>query len=179
MDYYILTTSISIIHSVGKSLGMRGELPLVVYHLGNFYSSHCSVARYSMSYNSRVIVEMYVRAPAFEASTDTSVDDQRNGSGQEVVERCNKGEDLCALRVLRSRPEQTRQLLRRPKQIDKFKVEKELLKSEPVDQILLSAKSNQGIETLVQQDKSLKAATQEGSNEYLQQQGQMCQQNCK
>ena len=90
----------------------------------------------------RVKIEMYVGAPAFEASTDTSVDDQRNGSGQEELERCNKGEDLCALRVLRSRPEQTRQLLRRPKQIDKFKVEKELLKSEPVDQILLSARAS-------------------------------------
>ena len=117
---------------------------------------------------------MHVSAPAFEASTDTSVDDQRNGSGQEVVERCNEGEDLCALRVLRSRPEQTRQLLRRPKQIDKFKVEKELLKSEPVDQILLSAKSNQGVETLVQQDKSLKAATQEGSNESADLSNQCC-----
>ena len=155
---------------------MRGELPLVIYHLGNFYSSHCSVERYFMSYYSRVIVEMYVTAPAFEASTDTSVDDQRDGS-QEVMERCKEEEDLFALkRVLRSRPEQTRQLLRRPKQMDKFKVEKELLKSEPVDQSLLSADSNHGIETLVKQDESRKAATQEGSNEYLQQEGQMCQQ---
>ena len=155
---------------------MRGELPLVIYHMGNFYSSHCSVERYFMSYYSRVIVEMYVTAAAFEAPTDTSVDDQRDGS-QEVMERCKEEEDLFALkRVLRSRPEQTRQLLRRPKQMDKFKVEKELLKSEPVDQSLLSAESNHGIETLAKQDESRKAATQEGSNEYLQQEGQMCQQ---
>ena len=54
-----------------------------------------------------------------------------NGSGQEVMERCNEREYLCALKkVLKNRPERTRQLLRRPKQMDKFKVEKVLLKSE-------------------------------------------------
>ena len=121
---------------------------------------------------------MFVNAAAFEASTDTSVDDQRDGS-QEVVDSCNGGEDIRALKMVLNRQEQTHQLLRKPKQTDKFRVENEMLKSEPVDQSIYSAKSNQDIETPVKHGGNLKAATKEDSSKFLQQRGQMCQQNCK
>jgi len=123
---------------------------------------------------------MYVSTATFEASTDTSGDDQREGS-QEVLERCNDGEDICVAqkRVLRSRQEKTHQLQSGPKQMTNIKVEKELLNSDPVDHSLLSADSNKGAETFVKQAESLKAAIQQVSTKYRQQQGQSCQQNCK
>ena len=59
-----------------------------------------------------------------------------------------------------------------------IKVEKELLNSDPVDHGLLSADSYEGAETLAKQAESLKAAIQQVSTKYLQQQGQSCRQNC-
>ena len=120
---------------------------------------------------------MYVSTATFEASTDASCDDQREGS-KEVLGGCNEGGDLCGAqkRVLRSRQEQAHQLQGRPKQMASIKVEKELLNSDPRDHGLLSADSNEGAETLAKQ--SLKAAIQQVSTKYLQQQGQSCQQNC-
>ena len=121
---------------------------------------------------------MYVSGAAFEASTDTSVDDQQRDGSQEALERCNEGDEICVAqkRFLRSRQEQIHQPQSTPKQnMDKLKVKKGLLNSEAVDQSLLSAKSNMGAESLVK-----KAAIQQGSTKYLQQQGQTCQQqNCK
>ena len=121
---------------------------------------------------------MYVSTATFEASTDASCDDQREGS-KEVLGGRNEGGDLCGAqkRVLRSRQEQAHQLQGRPKQMASIKVEKELLNSDPRDHGLLSADSNEGAETLAKQ--SLKAAIQQVSTKYLQQQGQSCQQNCK
>ena len=120
---------------------------------------------------------MYVSTATFEASTDASCDDQREGS-KEVLGGCNNGGDLCGAqkRVLRSRQEQAHQLQGRPKQMASIKVEKELLNSDPRDHGLLSADSNEGAETLAKQ--SLKAAIQQVSTKYLQQQGQSCRQNC-
>ena len=120
---------------------------------------------------------MYVSTATVEASTDASCDDQREGS-KEVLGGCNKGGDLCGAqkRVLRSRQEH--QLQGRPKQMANIKVEKELLNSDPVDHGLLSADSNEGAETLAKQAESLKAAIQQVSTKYLQQQGQSCRQNC-
>ena len=118
---------------------------------------------------------MYVSTATFEASTDASCDDQREGS-KEVLGGRNEGGDLCGAqkRVLRSRQEH--QLQGRPKQMASIKVEKELLNSDPRDHGLLSADSSEGAETLAKQ--SLKAAIQQVSTKYLQQQGQSCQQNC-
>ena len=127
---------------------------------------------------------MYVSTAAFEATTDTSGDDQLQHEGsQDILERCNEEEDICVAqkRVLRSRQEQTHQLQRGPKQMANIKVEKEKeLNSDPVDHSLLSADSNKGAATLVKQAESLKAAIQQKySTKYVQQQGQFCQQNCK
>ena len=129
---------------------------------------------------------MYVSsAAAFEASTDTSVDDQQRDGSQEALEVCNEGDEISVAqkRILRSRQEQIRQLQSQPKQImDKLKNGR--LNSDPVDQRcdqgLFSAESNKGAATPGKQAESLKAEIQQGSAEYLQQQGQTCQQqNCK
>jgi len=123
---------------------------------------------------------MFVSTAPFEASTETSCDDQPEGS-KEVLGRCNEGRDICVAqkRVLRSRQELTHQLQSRPKQMANIKVDKELLNSVPVEKCLLSANSHKGGETLVKQAASLKAAIKQVSTKYLQQQGQSCQQNCK
>ena len=116
---------------------------------------------------------MYVSTAAFEATTDTSGDDQLQHEGsQDILARCNEEEDICVAqkRVLRSGQEQTNQLQRGPKQMANIKVEKELLKPSPVDHSLLSADANEGAETLVKKAESLKAAIQQKySTKYLQQ----------
>ena len=119
--------------------------------------------------------KMHVSTAVFEASTDTSVDDQREGGEGVVERRCKEGDESCVAqkRVLRSRQELKHPLQSKSKQImDNLKTEKGLLNSDPLKQSLLSGENNQGTETL-------KAAIEQDSGMHLRHQGQTCQQHCK
>ena len=125
---------------------------------------------------------MHVSTAVFEASTDTSVDDQREGGEGVVERRCKEDDESCVAqkRVLRSRQEPKHPLQSKPKQIlDNLKTEKGLLDSDPLKQSLLSGENNQGTETRAKQAGSLKAAIEQDSSMHLRNQGQTCQQHCR
>ena len=116
------------------------------------------------------------RQTILDASTDTSVEDFLHDGSQEVPERCNEGSEKCINaqnRFLRSRQGQTLQLPSRQKQLDSY------CGDQNRDQSLPSGEVKMGAEDLVKQAESVKAAVQQGSTGYLQQQGQTCQQSCK
>ena len=116
------------------------------------------------------------RQTILEASTDTSVEDFHHDGSQEVPERCNEGSEKCINaqnRFLRSRQGQTLQLPSRQKQLESD------CGDQNRDESLPSGEVKMGGEELVKQAESMKAAVQQRSTEYLQQQGQSCQQSCK
>ena len=127
----------------------------------------------------RVTLEMYVSGAVFEDSTNISADGQGGGS-KEVPESRIEGDEVCIAqkRFLRSRQKQM---------MDNFQAaKKRVLDSgspdQTCDQNLPSAESNKGAETPVKQAEGVKAAVQQVSTEYQQQQqqqGQTCQQSCK
>ena len=125
------------------------------------------------------------RHTIFEASTDTSVDYQCDGS-QEVPERCNEGGEICInaqKRFLRSRQQQIPQLPSRQKEVDQLDNKMGMLDSDSGDQNHEASRPagepKKGAEYLVKQAESVKGAVQPRSTEYLQLQGQTCQQSCK
>ena len=125
------------------------------------------------------------RHTIFEASTDTSVDYQCDGS-QEVPERCNEGGEICInaqKRFLRSRQQQIPQLPSRQKEVDQLDNKMGMLDSDSGDQndeaSRPAGEPKKGAEYLVKQAESVKGAVQPRSTEYLQLQGQTCQQSCK
>ena len=133
----------------------------------------CDFLSFKISF--RVMVKMHVSTAAFEASTDTSVDEQHDGS-QDDLGSCDQGDEMCIVRerFLRSRQGPVHQQLSSQRLADKLKVKRGLVNNDPTcDPSLLPSESTKRI------DAPLKQVAHQGPIEYQQQQGQGCQPNCK